>query len=120
MIPISTEIFKKGMRHIKLKLAFLYKTKFISEYQTIIFSGDCISAIRNTSPKSKKIFYCHTPPRYIYDLHTQYLEKVHVLLRPLFRTFCFFFKKMYERDIKKMDLILTNSINTQTRIQEFL
>jgi len=27
---------------------------------------------------------------------------------------------MYERDIKKMDLILTNSINTKNRIQEFL
>jgi len=27
---------------------------------------------------------------------------------------------MYELDIKKMDLILTNSINTKNRIKEFL
>lgn len=120
MISVSSEVFRKWFRHMKLKYAFLFKTKFLKEYNTVIFSWDSISAVRNCNKDTKKIYYCHTPPRYIYDLHKLYLKKVPFLLRPFFKLFCFVFKKMYERDVKKMDLILTNSINTQKRIKKFL
>lgn len=120
MISVSSEVFTKWIRHIKLKLSFLFSTKFISEYETVIFSGDSISAVRNCSKNTKKIYYCHTPPRYIYDLHHIYLKKVPLYLKPIFKVACFIFKKLYERDISKMDLILTNSINTQKRIKKFL
>ncbi len=120
MIPLSTEVFKKWVRHLKLKLTFIYKTKFLRDYDVVIFSGDSISAVKNCSPETKKIYYCHTPPRYIYDLHEQYVQKVPLLLRPVFQMLCYVFSKMYERDIKKMDLILTNSTNTQSRISSYL
>lgn len=120
IIPLSTEIFKKWLRHLKLKLTFSFKTKLLFDYKVVIFSGDCISAVRNCSFNSRKIYYCHTPPRYLYDLHSQYLQKVPFWLKNIFKIFCFFFKKMYERDISKMDLILTNSVNTQKRIKNFL
>lgn len=120
LIEISSEIFEKWFRHLKLKTAFLFKTKFLKNYDTVIFSGDCISAVRNCSKNSKKIYYCHTPPRYLYDLRESYLAKVPFLLRPIFNLLSNIFKKMYESDIKKMDLILTNSLNTKKRIKEFL
>ena len=120
IIEISSEIFKAGLRHIKLKLAFLFKTKFLKDYDTIIFSWDCLSAVRNCSKNSKKIYYCHTPPRYLYDLRWEYLKKVKWYLRPAFEIISYVFKKMYENDIKKMDLILTNSINTKNRLKNFL
>lgn len=120
MIPVSSEIFKKGFRHLKLKWAFLFNTKFLKEYDTVIFSGDSISAQRNCRKNTKKIYYCHTPPRYLYDLHELYLKKVPLLLKPVFKMACFVFKYLYERDISKMDLILTNSVNTQKRIEKFL
>ncbi|MDD3646270.1 MAG: glycosyltransferase [Candidatus Gracilibacteria bacterium] len=120
MISLSNEIFKKGFRHIKLKFAFLFKTQFLRDYDTIIFSGDSISAVRNCRENTKKIYYCHTPPRYIYDLHELYLQKVPFIIKPAFKLFCFVFQKMYERDVRQMDLILTNSINTQKRIKKFL
>lgn len=119
MISVSSEIFKKGLRHIKLKFAFFFKTKFLQEYDVVIFSGDCISAVRNCSKQSKKIFYCHTPPRYLYDLHQLYLKKVPFILRPLFKIFCYIFKYFYEKDINQMNLMLTNSVNTQERIKKF-
>ncbi len=120
MISVSSEIFAKWFRHIKLKFAFLFKTKFLQNYDTVIFSWDCISAVRNCRKDTKKIYYCHTPPRYLYDLRSIYLKKVPVLLRPIFNLVSYVFKAMYERDINKMDLILTNSKNTQTRIKQFL
>ncbi len=120
MISLTDEVFKKWFRHFKLKWSFLFKTKFLKDYHTVIFSGDSISAVRNCKKSTKKIYYCHTPPRYLYDLKDIYLKKVPFLLRPAFLIVSYFFKKMYEKDIKKMDLILTNSINTQKRIKKFL
>jgi glycosyltransferase involved in cell wall biosynthesis len=120
IIPISSEIFAKGFRHIKLKWNFLFSTKFIGTYNTVIFSGDSISAVRSCRTDSKKIYYCHTPPRYIYDLHDLYLWKVKWYLRPVFKIACKVFKFLYERDLKKIDLILTNSENTRARIKKYL
>jgi len=120
IIEISSEIFKKWFRHIKLKFAFLFNTKFLHFYETVIFSWDCISAVRNCNIKSKKIYYCHTPPRYLYDLRSLYLKKVPFLLKPIFNIFSYVFKKTYENDISKMDLVLTNSENTKKRIKKFL
>ena len=120
MIEISSEIFKKWYRHIKLKIAFLFKTKFLKKYDVVIFSWDSISAVRNCNKDTKKIYYCHTPPRYLYDLKDIYLKKVPFWLKTIFKLVSYFFKKAYEKDIKKMDLILTNSINTQKRIKKFL
>lgn len=120
MIPLTSEIFKKWFRHLKLKRAFLFKTKFIQEYDIVIFSWDSISWVRNARKDQKKIYYCHTPPRYLYDLHELYLQKVPKYLKLPFQAACVIFRKMYERDISKMDLILTNSENTKQRIQKFL
>lgn len=120
MISVSTEVFTKGIRHIKLKWAFLFRSQFLKQYKTIIFSGDSLSAVRNCRKESKKIYYCHTPPRYIYDLHHLYRKKVPLFLRPLFILWCRIFRFLYERDISRMDLIVTNSKNTQERLQKFL
>lgn len=120
LISVSNEIFKKWFRHLKLKWAFLFKTKFLRDYDIVIFSWDCISAVRNCTKFQKKIYYCHTPPRYIYDLNELYLKKINFLVRPFFKLWFFVFKTLYERDIKKMDLILTNSQNTKDRIKQFL
>lgn len=120
MISVSSEIFRKWLRHVKLKFAFLFKTQFLKEYDTVIFSGDSISAVRNCKKWTKKIYYCHTPPRYLYDLNELYLWKVHKIVRPIFKLWFYLFRKAYERDIHKMDMILTNSVNTQKRIKKFL
>ena len=120
IIEISSEIFKAGFRHIKLKLAFLFKTNFLKEYDTVIFSGDCLSAVRNCNVNTKKIYYCHTPPRYLYDLRWEYLKKVKWYMKPAFEVISYVFKKMYESDIRKMDLIITNSENTRARLKDFL
>ena len=120
IIQVSSEIFAKWFRHIKLKFSFLFKTKFLKEYDTVIFSWDCLSAVRNCKKETKKIYYCHTPPRYLYDLKELYIKKIPFLIRPIFIFISYIFRKMYESDIKKMDLILANSENTKKRIKQFL
>ena len=119
MIEVSSEVFKKWFRHLKLKQAFLFNTKFLKDYDTVIFSGDCISAIRNCREDSKKVYYCHTPPRYLYDLREEYLKKIPSYLKPAFNWVSWIFRKMYEGEVKKFDLILSNSQNTWKRLKHF-
>ncbi len=95
MISLTSEIFTKWFRHIKLKFAFMFKTSFLKDYENVIFSGDSISWVRNCNKNQKKIYYCHTPPRYLYDLHEIYLKKVPLIMRPIFKLACFIFRKLY-------------------------
>jgi glycosyltransferase involved in cell wall biosynthesis len=119
IIPVTTPRFKKKLRQIKLRLAFFFGTGFLKDYKTVIFSGDCISAVRNTAKDAKKIYYCHTPPRYIFDRKDDYLKKVSWFLRPFFLGTIALFKWAYLRDLSKMDIIITNSTNTQKRLKKF-
>lgn len=120
MIEVSSPIFKSGFRHIKLKLAFYFKTKFLKNYDNIIFSWDCTIAVRNARKDAKKIYYCHTPPRYLYDQYDRYIKKINPVLKPIYILLAKLFKYLYEKDLEKFDLILTNSKNTQSRIKKFL
>ncbi|EKE26571.1 MAG: hypothetical protein ACD_4C00239G0001 [uncultured bacterium (gcode 4)] len=110
----------KWLRHFALKLAILFQTKILKDYDIVIFSGDWIWAIRNCRKDAKKIYYCHTPPRYLYDQKDVYYSKVPVILRIPYKIACFVFEKLYKRDFNKIDKILTNSLNVQRRIKKFL
>lgn len=121
-----SRIFTKGIRHVKLKLAFLNRTWFLKKYDTVIFSGDCLAAVKNARPDTKKIFYCHTPPRYIFDKREWYesqLEKhygvIYKLVRPLYRMIRDRFEAAYRRDIQKMDIVVANSKEVQARIKQY-
>ncbi|MDD2486763.1 MAG: glycosyltransferase [Candidatus Gracilibacteria bacterium] len=113
-------ILMKGFRHFALKLAILFQTQILKDYDIVIFSGDGIGAIRNCRKDAKKIYYCHTPPRYLYDQKEVYYSKVPTILRIPYRIACYVFEKMYRKDFAKLDKIITNSKNVQQRIKKFL
>lgn len=120
IISLSSEVYKKWLRHLVLKYVFLFKTKFLKSYDIVLFSWDSISGVRNCRADTLKVYYCHTPPRYLYDLHALYKNRLPFYAKIFFTIGCRVFRFLYERDIKKMDIILTNSKNTQTRIQRYL
>ena len=76
MIALGQPVFAKGLRHEVLRYRFVHQTQFLIEYDTVIFSGNCLEAVRNCRADAKKIYYCHTPPRYIFDLRDSYLAKL--------------------------------------------
>jgi hypothetical protein len=92
IISLGKPVFAKGYRHLTLKHRFTHKTKFLTEYDVIILSGNCLDAIdtimverRKTKNKKliKTLFYCHTPPRYIFDLRERYLARIPKVLHPI-------------------------------------
>ena len=119
MMPLGKPVFAKGIRHTVLQYRFKQKTQFLSEYDIVIFSGNCLDAVKNLPATTKKIYYCHTPPRYIFDLRAQYLAKVpgffHRLLNPILD----YQARRYIEQLAGIDTIFTNSQNTHDRLLSY-
>jgi len=129
VIILGKQIKPIGLSYFFAQWRFFWKTKFIRHYDIIIFSGNnCLSAAwRARSPllspplgrRRKLIMYCHTPVRYAYDLKNYYQQKKTLWQRPLFWFFVILARIIYRWGIKKMDLVLANSKNVQTRLKDY-
>ena len=109
-----------GWRTVKRFYGFGCKTRFLKNYETVIYSGqDSPLAVRN-HPNGKNIYYCHTPPRSLYDLKDYRLASLSARQQLSHRAFNRFFQPLFESAIRKMDVIVANSVNIQKRIKQYL
>ena len=119
MIALGKPVFAKGIRHLILKWRFFWEASILRDYDIVIFSGDCLGATSHVSKDAKKIYYCHTPPRYLYDFREQYLANLSWYIRPIFRLVFWFFSHLYESHLSEFDHIISNSQNVQKRLLDF-
>ncbi|NMC51228.1 glycosyltransferase family 4 protein [Candidatus Kuenenbacteria bacterium] len=112
---------KSGWRYLKFQWLFYFKTKFIRDYDLVIFSGNnCLSAAHNVRAGVKKIFYCHTPVRHAYDLRDYYLKNKIWWKRIILRCFIPLSRLVYRYGFRQMDIVIANSKNVQNRIKKYL
>lgn len=107
-------------RQFLLSEAFKRKTRFQTAYDTIVYSGSYAPLAVGNHTASRNIYYCHTPPRFLYDQCKFYLSSIPVWQRPVLNTFRNYFQPRYEQAVRQMDVILTNSQNVRQRIQKYL
>jgi glycosyltransferase involved in cell wall biosynthesis len=109
-----------GWRNIRLIQSFKQKTGFLKRYHTAVYSGFYAPLAVDHHCGGKNIYYCHTPPRYIYDQQDFYLSRLPLWLHPITHALAGYHKTHYEAAVKKMDRIVTNSYNVKRRIAKFL
>lgn len=110
----------QGWQAIKTSHAFRSKTEFLGDLETLIFSGFYAPlALQAVDPKTS-VYYCHTPPRFVYDLKHYYLDAVSSWQRALLNALIWWYQPQYEAAMRKMDVVYANSINTQQRLRRFL
>lgn len=119
-IEFGEDKYAGGFRQIYLKYRVLFHTKFLREYDTVIFSNDSLSAIRNVRKDARKIYYAHSIPRYLFDQREFYYQKVPFFLKPIYILIRTIFEQMYRKELEQVDEIYTNSTNLQTAIQHYL
>jgi glycosyltransferase involved in cell wall biosynthesis len=107
-------------RQFKLARSFQHKTQFLKTYRTVIYSGFYTPLAICNHPQGQNIYYCHTPPRFIYDQRDFYLKQLPTVLRPVLQAFIDYLQPRYESAIARMDKVVTNSENVRQRIQHFL
>ncbi len=119
MIALGKPVFAKGFRHAVLKYRFIQKTEFLSGYDIVIFSGNCLDAVRHIPKTTKKIYYCHTPPRYIFDFRMRYMSRFPKWLHKIADRVLDREARNYTRQLSQMDQIFTNSQNVHDRLLAF-
>lgn len=119
IISLGKPVFKKGIRHLVLKWRFFWKARILRDYDIVIFSGDCLSALRHVKSDAKKVYYCHTPPRYLFDFRARYLARFPRFVRSVIGKSFDYFAHTYITYLAKFDTIFTNSANVQARLKEF-
>lgn len=109
-----------GIKTWSLAKAFKNLKPNHNNYQNIIYSGVASPLAVEHYPKSKHVFYCHTPPRFVYDKNIHYASDLNVLKKLAFKQLIKWFRPQYESAVKQMDVILTNSRYVQKRIHDDL
>lgn len=103
---------------------FLYfnytKIKYITNADRVIYNGIYSILSERNQLIGKKIYYCHTPPRFIYDRKQEYLNKYNLLSQTILNIFFSIYRKSYERCLDNMDIILTNSFHMKNIIKKEL
>ena len=111
---------RPGWQVLKSALAFEHKTQFLKDYETLIFSGSVAPLAIKHSRAERNIYYCHTPPRFVYDLRDYYLDVATRVQRPALKALIAYLQPRYEDAIGTMDKIFANSKNVQGRLKRYL
>ncbi|MBP7057037.1 glycosyltransferase [Candidatus Gracilibacteria bacterium] len=114
---LGRPILMYGVRHFWQNILFRFGTKFLNQYDVVIFSGNSISAVGNV--KGKKVLYCHTPPRYAYDQLENYLKRFPAFMRPFVRIGIKIIQHSYEKNLRKMDVVVANSATVAKRLKDY-
>ncbi|MGB0757609.1 MAG: glycosyltransferase [Patescibacteria group bacterium] len=110
-------------RYFRAQLNFFFHTRhIIKKYDTVIFSGNnCLSAASHVKKGVKKVYYCHSPVRYVYDLYKHRRSQE----SSGFKRFFFYtlgkylIRTIYRWGLAKMDVVISNSKNTQGRLKRY-
>ncbi len=110
-----------ALRYLYLLFLFLFKTGFVKEYDVVVISGNnSIAAVNRVPKRVSKVFYCHTPVRHAYDLRDYYLSRVPGWFRPMLALLILGSRIVYQFNFRKMEVVVTNSQNTQGRLKKYL
>lgn len=119
-IRVLSDKEPKGAKVFALKQLFLSQTAFLKDYDICIYSGQVsIYAVKNHK-SGQNIYYCHTPPRYIFDQRDFYRARYPWLLRPVFELLMTYLGFSYRRCIRNMDTVVSNSNNIKTRLLNYV
>lgn len=109
-----------GLRSFALARAYRTRTRFLGAYDTVVYSGVVAPLAVDSHPDGENIFYCHTPPRFIYDQRDYFMDQTPLWQRPALRALIAYLRPRYEAAVAKMDRIVVNSENIRARVQRYL
>lgn len=110
----------KGAKTYALSKLFKNKTQFLKRYQNVIYSGIVCPLAINNHPDGQNYYYCHTPPRFVYDKFQYYMDNNNWVSKQALRSLVTWYKKQYEDSVSAMDLVFSNSKFVQNRVKKYL
>ncbi|HFD13193.1 MAG TPA: glycosyltransferase family 4 protein [Crenotrichaceae bacterium] len=109
-----------ALQAIKMLYVFRNKMHDLADFDTVIYSGSYAPVAVWNHGNGKNIYYCNTPPRFVYDLKDYYLNKIPVWQRPVLNALIHYVQPRFEQAVEKMDCVIANSRNVQQRLRNYL
>ena len=98
---------------------FRFRAERLREADTVLYSGFYAPLAVYQQRSGRRFYYCHTIPRFAYDLYDSTLAGFPFWLRPFYAIFVRWFRKRYEAAIGRMDRIFVNSENVRARLRRY-
>lgn len=108
------------LRMARLVHAFRALKARLDPAQPKIFSGSYSVLAHDPASTGRSLYYCHTPPRFLYDLRDHYGSEFGVGMRLGLHAFSTWLQPRYELAVRSMDVVLANSETTRARLQQYL
>lgn len=109
-----------GGRTLLGLVGFRFGTKALRSYDWALFSGSVSLEAVHQRPQGRNLYYCHTVPRFAYDLQQDYAARLPRVARPALSAVAAGMRYRYRKALAKMDLIIANSENVRSRLQRYL
>jgi len=119
-IDLDADTLLPVWRSLKVMQAFARQTRFLDGYDWALFSGTNAPLAVHNHPSGKNYYYCHTLPRFVYDLKDYYLQRYPLVLRPALLALIAYVQPRYEQAIARMDTLIANSENVRNRLRYYL
>lgn len=117
---LGGEVHHPAWRALRAAYAFEHAGDVLQPYDWVIFGGSYAPLAVTSRRHGGNIYYCHTPPRFIYDLRDWYLNSMPWWQRPLLRGLIGHLQPRYETAVGRMDRVVANSECVRWRLREHL
>ena len=104
----------------KAILTFSNRMPCIEQAEVVIYSGLYAPLAVKSQCSGKRVYYCHTPPRFAFDRKKLYLERIPTPIRPLVSVAIDKYRDAYISCVQQMDLVLTNSEHMRKHLDQQL
>lgn len=120
-LELPRALRRRGVHLPALAVAFAARRRFAAGFDVRLFSGVVAPLAAPPRGRGVNIFYCHTPPRFLYDLRDHYRQpRRNPLRRAARETMMAWFEARYRAAIERMDVIVANSETVRERIRRYL
>lgn len=122
-VPVQavSKSWTRGLGRILEAIAcFSLWAERIAKAETVIYSGFYAPMAVHFQRAGRRIYYCHTIPRFAYDLNAESRAAFGWYLRPLFDLFTALLRWKYESAIERMDVVWVNSENVRLRLKRYV
>ncbi|NDV87930.1 glycosyltransferase [Aurantimonas aggregata] len=112
---------RPGLRAAALAARFAMERRRVARHDLRVFSGVAAPfAAPDAGGPGRNIFYCHTPPRFLYDQRAHFASMLGGPAGALKKAGLAQFRRGYEAAVGRMEAIVANSETVQARIRSFL
>jgi glycosyltransferase involved in cell wall biosynthesis len=99
---------------------FKHRCSFLRDAEAVYYSGFYAPLAVRAQQHGKRIYYCHTVPRFAFDQHAAYRAKMPFALRWPFDLFTAWLRREFAAALRDMDVIVANSENVRSRLRKYL